>query len=237
VTGAAALLLLGPPAGAATLASFGTIALPGFSTGTFGPISTAAPNNDNAVAASPNAVPVSVFFNTQGTLDMEFVLASSGGTTEYAFTQTLVNNTGTAWTGFRYVLGYGTGAGFVASTLADGLDFDTPDADPAPAANGFPLLIQAPDMLEWSGGTVPSVSGLAVSFAVDVPDGLAAFNPSGENRFTLRQVPVGAVMAIPAPGSLVVLGPALGLLLLGRRRGLRRRLARAAPGQERERRG
>jgi hypothetical protein len=84
-------------AAAATIGSFGTSVFPGSSTGTIGPVgATLAPNNENAASPSPNVIPYSIFFNSPGTLDVEFVFANSGGTTEYRFTQTLINKTGAA---------------------------------------------------------------------------------------------------------------------------------------------
>ena len=43
---------------------------------------TPSPNNDNATGASANVVPYSIFFNSLGTLDVEFVATNSGGTTK-----------------------------------------------------------------------------------------------------------------------------------------------------------
>src|SRR5687768_8582524 len=115
---------------AATIASVATFSTPGFSTGSVGPVgSTPSPNNDNEMIPSPNVIPYSVFFNTLGTLETEFVVENSGASTEYRFTQTFINNTGVLWTGFLFELGFGTGATFTRSTISDELDFDTPDRD------------------------------------------------------------------------------------------------------------
>lgn len=214
---ASTLVLCAGVVQAATVSSVSSLLLPGASTGTIGPIgATPSPNNDNAGAANPNAIPYSVFFNALGSMDVEFVTAASGGTTEYRFAQTLVNNTGQAWTGFRLELGYGVGAAFTASG-ADGLDFDTPDADPTPFASQFPVLSHLDDRIDWSGGSVPSVGGLALAFAVDVPDNLASFNPAQLSRFTLRQTPIVAAQ-VPEPPSLLLLGGGLLTLWLRRRR-------------------
>lgn len=212
-----ALGLIGPVQ-AGVISSAPTFSLPGFSTGTLGPIGvTPAPNNDNTAAASPNTVPFSIFFNTLGPMQVEFATNDSGGTTEYRFTQTFINNTGQGWTGFVFELGFGLGASFVPSGAADGVDFDWPNVDPAPTASLFPTLSHQSDRIEWSGGTVPSIGVLTFTFAIDVADGLAAFNPGGVNHFTLRQTPIVAT-PVPEPSSLLLLGVGILALVWWRRK-------------------
>lgn len=197
---------------AGVITSVTSQSLPGSSTGTIGPVgATPAPNNDNATGASPNVIPSSVFYNSPGMVETEFAVSDGGGATEYRFTQNLVNNSGQAWTGFVFELGYGTGASFVRSTGADALDFDTPDKDPAPTSP-FTTRDHQGDLLQWSGGTVPSVGAAAFSLAVDVPD----LGPGG--RFTLRQIPV---VAIPEPATTALFGLGLGLLgVIARKRAI-----------------
>jgi len=216
----AATWLLGSAlAHAGTITSIGTSSLPGSSTGSIGPLGvTPAPNNDNASGASPNTVPYNIFFNTLGALEVEFVTSESGGTTEYRFTQTFINNTGQVWSGFEFLLGYGVGDAFTPSGAGDGLDFDTPDADPAPTASLFTVLQHDSDRIEWSGGSVPSIGVLTLSFAIDVPDDLAGSNPDQLSRFTLRQVPIVATQEAPEPSSLWLLGAGVLALAALRRR-------------------
>lgn len=204
---------------AGTITSIATSSLPGFSTGTIGPIGlTPAPNNDNATAASPNTVLYSIFFNSAGPLQVEFVTSNSGGTTEYRFTQNFVNNSGEAWTGFVFELGYGLGSSFVPSSAVDGLDFDFPDVDPSPTASAFPALTHGMDRIEWSGGSVPSIGTVGFTFAIDVPDNLSLFNPNTASQFTLRQTPVVPTQTVPEPSSLLLFGAGLLTLIHLRRR-------------------
>ncbi|HEX6984637.1 MAG TPA: PEP-CTERM sorting domain-containing protein [Planctomycetaceae bacterium] len=215
-------------AGAGVIVSLGPVSFPGVSAATIGPIgNNPAPNNDNATAPSPNTVPFTIVYDAVGVgaTDVEFIVNASGGTTEYLFTQTLVNNTNRPWTDFHFELGFGIGAGFVRSGSADSLDFDTPDRDPAPASSAFAALDHQADTLDWDGGLVPVGGTVLLSFSVDVPDGLSGFNPSGLNRFTLRQVPTVAPTPIPEPGSLALMSLG-GLGLVG---GAIRKRRRATP--------
>ena len=192
--------------------------LPGFSTGsmTFSPA--VAPNNDNTAVPSPNTVAnpgFGIFLNAGGfgILDYEFDLDNSGGTSETFFTTNMVNNTGVAWNDFHFQLGFGTGSQFVPVGAGLGLDFDTPDGDPAPTSSVFFVLNHQANLVEWSGATVNYLGGpggppfsAAFSLSIDVPDGLAALHPQGVNRFTLRAFPTAQQVPEPTTGALVVLG-------------------------------
>jgi hypothetical protein len=216
--GSAACLLAWAAAGAhaGVITSVSTLSLPGASTGTIGPLgATPAPNNDNDVGASPNTVPYSLFLNSPGALEVEFVTAASGGSTEYRFTQTFVNNSGLAWTGFVFELGYGVGSDFVPAGMQE-LDFDWPGADPTPTSTAFTNFIYNSDRIEWLNGSVPSIGLVGFTFAIDIPD-------IAGNRFTLRQTPVVASQTVPEPTSLLLFGGAI-LALLSQRRGSRRQI-------------
>jgi hypothetical protein len=202
------------------------VSLPGFSTGNVGPVGGAAnvaPNNDNAVLPSPNVIPATIFLNAGGfgVADFDFLLANSGGTTEYFFTPVFINNSGVTWTDFHFQLGFGSGANFVPAGAGIALDFDTPTGDPIPTSSAFAVLNQLPTAIHWDAGVVNYLGGsggppfaAAFSLSIDVPDDLSSIHPQGLNRFTLRAFPTAA----PEPGTLALLATGLGLTLWRRRR-------------------
>lgn len=213
--GAALALFWAASVKAGVITSASKFTLPGFSTGTLGPLGvTPAPNNDNSVPAGPNTIPVNVFFNSPGGMEIEFKVTDSGGVTEYRLPQTLINNSKQTWKGFRFELGFGTGADFVRAGSNGGLDFDVPGLDPAPFSSAFPNLTSQADLLLWTGGNVPSIGVAAFGLSIDVPDGVG--------RFTLRQTPLTAAAATPEPAASALLGTGLVVLatvLRRRRRG------------------
>ena len=210
----------GTTARAGIITSASDVNLPGFSTGSVGPIgANPAPNNDNAAAQSANTIPYSIFFNSPGFAEVEYVVANSGGTTEYFISQNLiVNNSGVAWAGFRFELGFGTGSDFVRAPSGIALDFDLPGADPAPFSSVFTNVNHQANVITWGGGTVPFIGPVAFRLSIDVPDGLDAWGPAGLNRFTLRQTPLTAETVIPEPSSILLSAAAALALLIPKRR-------------------
>lgn len=205
---------------AGTINGITLFSLPGFSTGSASPSLPSSVNNDNAPTASPNSFNFSIFFNSGGLgpAEIEFGVTNSQGTTEYRGASAglgLINNTGSPFSGFMAELGFGTGANFVRSAGAGGLDFDTPDRDPVPQASSFPVLTHNTDSLVWSGGNVPSVGGFSLNLSIDVPDGLDAFHPDGLNRFTVRLTPIAAE-TVPEPATILLFGSVLPLMCLVR---------------------
>ena len=166
-----------------------------------------APNNDDAIGASPNAV-----FVTQkdyvgiGPVDIIFNVTNSGGVSEYLFTEGVYNNTGLNWPAYHIELGFGFDAGFVKSTSGDGLDFDSPDFNSPfnfnPGGSFFSSVTVTEDDVYATGGVMANLTFAGYfRFTVDVPDGITSF--------TVRQSPV-----VPEPGSFAILscsvvGPAL----------------------------
>jgi hypothetical protein len=199
-------LALSGVARAGTIPGLDSASFPGLSSGSIGPLgSTPSPNNDNVSGPSPNHIPYLVTYGLGGIgiTEVEYLVVNSGGTTEYRITQSLVNNTGAMWVAMQFELGFGIGANFIRSSVADLLVFDIPERDPVPTSSSFPLLDHQADMMMWSAGSVPSPGSTDFTFAVDVPDNLQAFHPGGLNRFTIRQVQAVAAAA-PEPGSLTL---------------------------------
>jgi PEP-CTERM motif len=206
------------PARAGTITAFGRSVLPGSSTGQIGPVgSSPAPNNDGSSVPSPNQVNYQVFANSNGALEVEFVVANSGGVTEYRFGQVLFNLTGETWFGFEFELGYGVGTDFVRSAAADGLGFDLDSPAPPAGSPAFATVAQGLDTLSFGGGLVAGATPLPMGFTIDVPDALAAWNPTGQPRFTLRQSPVTSAVPEPSTAMLLLAG-SLALIALRRKR-------------------
>jgi hypothetical protein len=167
-------------------------------------------NNDNS--ADPNSGNnisiVTKAFESQDYIDIVFIVTPSSGTTEYRVVEVVDNDTGSDWTGYNMYLGFGTGAGFTLSGAGDGLDFDTPDNDPAPSSTAFTLFNRPnEDTLEFFAGLHDSIQK-NYEFRIDVPDR----GPGETYTFTLRQLP------IPEPSAMVLASMALVAAASARRR-------------------
>jgi hypothetical protein len=161
----------------------GLVAVPAVITGTA--------NNDNVPGLAPDnniVVPLKRFDNLDY-IDIEFTVSNTGGVTEYFVSESIDNNTGIDWSGYRMQLGFGTGGAFVKSVAGDGLDFDDPTYDTPPTSTGLPTVITGmtsgdEDELFFTGGT--HGAGLQIyQFRIDVPD----ISRAG-GTFTLRQIPI-----------------------------------------------
>ncbi len=197
--------MFGPNAGVGP--GLGTVAVPA--------IITVLPNNDNVPAAGvlDNNIFVPIKrFDFNGFIDIEFHVAPTGGVTEYSVFESVDNNTGVPWNGYRMVLGHGVGPGFVPSLPGDGLDFDSPTYDLPPTSSALPI-VAAPseDVLLFSGG-IHGSGAETYQVRVDVPD-VPTFPHF--SSFTLRQVP----RPVPEPGTLALLGIALAGMIAYRSRG------------------
>jgi hypothetical protein len=186
----------------------GTVAVPA--------IITVLANNDNTPAAgvldNNIVVPIKRFdFNDY--IDIEFLVSPTQGVTEYSVFESVDNNTGVPWNGYKMVLGHGLGANFVQSAAGDGLDFDFPNYDLPPTSSGLPVVATPnEDTLVFSGG-IQGFGAESYSFRIDVPD--IATLPPLFSRFTLRQMP----QPVPEPATLALAS----LVLVGATLTLRRR--------------
>ena len=202
----------------ATISSIADFIAPASSTGSAGPVSSVSPNNDNTASTSANSIPYSITLGIVGSVETQFALENSGGTTEYSITQTIVNNTAVPWIGFVFELGFGTGGNFQVSGSSDELDFDWPTQDPAFTSTVFATLVPGAETLTWSGGPVPVSGTVVFTLAVDVPDNLQAVNPGGTNHFVLRETPIAAATAVPEPATATAIGICLTVLAIVARR-------------------
>lgn len=199
---------ISPPTGG----GLGDQACPEIQTG----VSTSAPNNDNSIGTSPNQIIgfpglscTPKTFQEIAPIDTVLFVELSDGTTEYFFTETVVNDTDSTWIDFHFELGFGTRDNFrrfdevpLPFNIAVP-DFDTPNRDPAPTSSKFTNLIHQDISLWWSGGSVAPGETVDFTFSVDVPDDFLGLDLY--NNFTIRQVPT----VTPEPSSI------LGLVALG----------------------
>lgn len=211
-----------PPAWAGVIVTASLLPAPGLTGGgAFG--TTGAPNNDHVTVRPPNNLLALDFGTGPGyvpgrPIDTVVTVQNSGGTTEYTIMASAFNDSGRAFGGYRFELGFGTGAGFVPADVLGTLDFDTPSRDPAPTSTRFTTLDHQPTLLAWSDGLVPGVlppggqPSVLFQFSLDLPDvsnQIPAFaqRPNGY-VFTLRQIPLDAPAGadVPEPTSLVLLG-------------------------------
>jgi hypothetical protein len=172
---------------------------PGLGFASVAAVVTVQANNDNVPAAGRldnNLVVPLKRFDSSNFIDIQFTVLPSDGVTEYQFNEFVDNNTGSPWSSYRMVLGFGTGAGFVISALGDGLDFDAPNYDAPPTSGAFPTVgTPDEDQLVFSGG-LHGAGAQPYNFRVDVPDLAGRTSPT----FTLRQIPT----PVPEPTALIL---------------------------------
>jgi len=164
---------------------------PGLGFGNVASIRTVVPNNDDSPGASPdnNTVILLNRFDSNGFIDISFTVTPTAGVTEYQFSDFVDNNTGSNWSAYNLLLGFGSGAGFTQlGGIGDGLDFDTgpPGGNTTPPTSTAMPTVTRPneDSLVFSGGTQGS-SAQQYEFRIDVSDLI-----SRNGTFTLRQQPV-----------------------------------------------
>jgi len=144
-------------------------------------VATPTPNNDNTTLASPNQIDLpgtapTLSIASLDPVDIVFGLQHSTGSTEYYFRQTVVNNSGFAWNGFKLQLGVAGGSSFPGVALVDVARprFDFPGFDPTPANTMFATLGGTNGFFElsWTNGLVPVGGSMSMTFSVDTPEDL-----------------------------------------------------------------
>jgi len=173
--------------------------------------------NDDVVGDSPNTVIVyQKDYTAIGPVDIVFtvdeLLDPVDGVTEYKIIEGVQNGTGLDWSAYHMELGFGVGAGFVKSTIDDGLDFDAPTFnstfDLNPGGFFFPDVLVTEDDVYADGGVhVDGAYAGNYIIHIDVPDGIT--------EFTLRQSPIATT--VPAPAAIWLFSAAL-LSLIGMKR-------------------
>jgi hypothetical protein len=127
-----------------------------------------APGNDNT-SLSQNILSLETLeFLTNNFVELVLTIQSSRESTakptEYALglgtssgaATSIINSTGTPWSGFQIQVGILDGAGNLQSV--PGLDFDAPDLDPVPTSDKFTLFQFLGHTINFLGGTIPGSS-------------------------------------------------------------------------------
>ena len=152
-------------------------------------------------------------FTNLDPIDIQLSVDPSEGTTEYLFVENIYNNTGENWTDYHVLLGVGIGDDFESLTNFgfdfQGLDFDTPDADPAPAfvyVNNdlllddplditpiFATLFHGDQELTFQDGVFasPNIKPAILAFSFDVPD----LGLPGRIRIHLAPISYGSILS------------------------------------------
>ena len=161
-------------------------------------------NNDNVGAGNPNRISlVGIDIVGLDPIDLSVPVANSpgvSGTTEYFIELgSAVNMTESAWNGFVIELGSGIGSEFLrlsdfAIPGVSGLDFDTPDRDPAVSSPNFLSITHDADAIVFSEGIVEiGEFASGQNFSIDVPDIMMAFNSTYDFTIRLQAMPVPEV--------------------------------------------
>jgi hypothetical protein len=179
----AILSLSGITASASVITAFGGASGPGLASMSFNEVVTPAPGNDNVVGASPNYVSINQkAFGSTAIIDMTFIVEDFGvPTTEYVFIEGVSNGSLDNWMSYQIKLGFGTGAGFVLSSLGDGLDFDSPEFDSPFDFAPYPTVSLGEDVINVADALFMVSAFHTFTFTVDVPAGIS--------EFTVRQEP------------------------------------------------
>ncbi len=173
---------------AGTISGYVTSSGGGLGSVTFGSVATPSPSNDDVAGASPNKIVVTEKrFDTFDGIWMVFDVFDDGiGTTEYQLTETVVNDTGSDWIGYQVMLGMGTDAAWVQSSLGTGLDFDLPDDNSPRDFAVLPSTVYDEVTIDAGGGVILAGESHVFTYAIDVPGGINSFSI----RTSAREKPV-----------------------------------------------
>jgi len=190
-------LSLSASAGAIALNPAPAVSGPGLGFASIAAVTTPTPNNDNVprVGVPDNNIVIPFKrFDFNDYIDIQFTVLPTDGVTEYHVSEFVDNNTGSNWTSYTMLLGFGTGSQFVQSPFNDPLDFDSPDFDAPPSSGSFGLVALGTDKLTFFNGTQGG-GAQPYQFRIDVPD------LQSPTTFTLRQIP----QPVPEPSSVALL--------------------------------
>jgi hypothetical protein len=171
---------------------------------------------------SGNIINITETWNKSGELFLRIAKENETGTPRYEVIKTKTNNTGVSWTSFEEELMQpNVGApGWHGSNDADALDFAQGSGLPRTSTSFASVYVDeltSRDFLQFYNGTV-GIGGTDIqTFYIDIPFGGDA-DGSGP-PFALREEPNVAVIGVPEPATMLLLGfGLLGLVGFNRRK-------------------
>jgi len=118
---------------------------------------------------------------------------SSNGVT-HSISETITNNSGVNWIGYKVLLGIGAGSSFTLGPPA-GVTFTSKGG---PFYSAFSGLSLSPDTLDFNTGTHSPGTSATARIMITIPE------PGTPTTFTLRQIPQLATTGVPEPASLTL---------------------------------
>ena len=135
-------------------------------------------------------------FTSLNPIDFKLSLQHSAGSTEYFFRETIVNNSGFTWSGFKLQIGVATGSDFPGIAVSEVVrpNFDFQNFDPRPSNTAFASFQWLGFDLSWFDGLLLNGDAATITFSVDTPED-SPNPPLQLPSFVLRELPI----AIPEP--------------------------------------